>query len=109
MLAAIAGAIGGLATLPQIAAALFQAAPLSFVLLAIALVTLQRRGLMARAADRGRVRIGWAATAWLILAGALASPLLGVDGAPVRVALIAACAGIAALLVRLADRVIPSG
>ena len=81
--------------------------PLSFVLLAIALVMLQRRGLAARTEDRGRVRVAWAATAWLILAGALASPLLGVPGIPVQLALIAASAGIAVLAVRLAARIVP--
>ena len=72
-LAAIAGAIGALVTLPFLAAALFEAMRLSSALLGISLIMLQRRGLVARAGDRSRVQIAWAASAWLLLAGALAS------------------------------------
>lgn len=106
-LAATAGAIGALATIPFLAAGLFEALPLSFLMLAICLIWLQRLGARAGPGDLGRVRTAWAATAWLLLAGGLASALPDVSTIVARVAFAVACAGIAALAIIVADRIVP--
>ena len=106
-LAATAGAIGGLATIPFLGAALFDALPLSFLMLAIGLIWLQRLGARAGPGDLGRVRSAWAATAWLLLAGGLAAALPDVSNVVARVAFAVACAALAALTIMVADRIVP--
>jgi hypothetical protein len=106
--AAAVGGLAGLVTIPSVAAALFRALPLSFVLLAIGLIWLQRLGMTAEPRDRFRVRLAWKAAAWLLLAGGLALPLQNVAGLPAAVALIGGCAILGVAVDAIGDRVVPT-
>lgn len=107
-LAAAAGAIGGLLGVASVVAALFDALPLAFVLLAIGLIWIQRLGSTASAVDRPRVRLAWKASAWLFLAGGLAVPLRDVPGDAATVALIGGCALLGILANVAGDRIVPA-
>ena len=108
LLAATAGAIGGLAAIPVLAAGLFATAPLTFVLFALGLIWIQRLGVSAPAPDRSRVRLAWKASAWLLLAGGLAVPLRNVPGDVTTVGLVAASALIGAIIDATGDRIVPA-
>ena len=102
-----AGALGGLVGVPFIAATTFKAVPFVFVVLAIGLAWLQRRGTTATPRERVQLRSGWKGTAWLLLVGGFALPLLTVPGIPLTVFVIAS-ALIGAFVDILGDRIVPA-
>jgi hypothetical protein len=107
-LAVAAGALGGAVGIPTLAAALFRGLPLAFVLLAIALIWMQRLGATARPTDRPRVRVAWKASAWLLLAAGVALPLMSLAGLAPALALVAVRALVAVLVNAIGDRVVPA-
>ncbi|MEO8572112.1 MAG: hypothetical protein ABI553_10490 [Chloroflexota bacterium] len=106
-IAAGAGALGGLVGIASLVAGVFKAVPFAFVLLAIALAWIQRRGTTADARDRARLRLAWKAAAWLLLAGGFALPLLTVPGLPITLILVIAGALLGALADALGNRIMP--
>ena len=81
--------------------------PFVFVVLAIGLAWLQRRGTIATPRERVRLRSGWKVTAWLLLVGGFALPLLTVPGIPLTVFVVAS-ALIGAVVDMLGDRIVPA-